>query len=118
MKTLNEYINESIIANLMGGMIGLIIGAIVSVVLNLSLGGEEIRRATMDEIKYFWGEKKARKIIERLSKDSDIKEFFNLPRTQQRGKWTNLLKSKLSEEEYKYIKHITKDKVNSKIDED
>ena len=114
MKTLTEYVNESIIAGLFAGIMGLLISAILIAFTDI----EDYKEITKDNIEYFkylWNDRKAKKIIEKLSKDPEIKEFLSLSTYKQKGKWIELLKSKLSDDEYKYIKHITKDRVNSTI---
>ena len=114
MKNLSEYVNESIMAGVFGGLIGLLIGTILIIFTDI----EDYKEVTKDNIEYFkylWNDRKAKKIIEKLSKDPEIKEFLSFSTYKQKGKWIELLKSKLTEDEYKYIKHITKDRVNSVI---
>ena len=67
------------------------------------------------EIKNWWYDKKAKKIIKRLIDDDDIKDFFNQPRYKQERGWRKLLTSKLSDDELKYLTHITKRDVTSQL---
>jgi len=49
--------------------------------------------------------------VERLSQDPEVIEFLKLPGTQQRGKWQDLLKTKLTDKEMKYINSISRYRV-------
>jgi hypothetical protein len=49
--------------------------------------------------------------VERLSQDPDVIEFLKLPGTKQRGKWQELLKTKLTDKEMKYINSISRYRV-------
>jgi hypothetical protein len=49
--------------------------------------------------------------VERLSQDPDVIEFLQLPHSKQRGKWQELLKSKLTDKELKYINSISRYRV-------
>ena len=117
MEGLNKYINESIAASLLSQIIpmgvGLLVGWIIMCFVN-----RDLRENIKENIKYIksvWEDKKAQKIIKKLAEDPEIKEFFELSRYKQKGKWIELLKSKLTEDEYKYIKYITKDKMRIAI---
>lgn len=67
------------------------------------------------EIKNWWYDKKAKKIIKKLLDDDDIKDFFNQPQYKQKTGWRKLLTSKLSDDELKYLTHITKRDVLSQL---
>jgi hypothetical protein len=49
--------------------------------------------------------------VERLSQDPDVIAFLQLPSSQQRGKWKELLKTKLTDKEMKYINSISRYRV-------
>ena len=49
--------------------------------------------------------------VERLSQDPDVIEFLQLPHSKQRGKWQELLKTKLTDKEMQYINSISRYKV-------
>lgn len=68
----------------------------------------------LDDIKNWWKDKKANKIIKRISEDPEVKEFLSDYNDNKSG-WRKLLKTKLSEEELKYLRSITKNKVREKI---
>ena len=68
----------------------------------------------LDKVKSWLKDKKANKIAKELIKDADIQNFLEQsPRKQQSG-WRDLLKSKLTEDDYQYISRLTKDLVKSK----
>lgn len=69
----------------------------------------------INAIKSWWHDKKAHKIIDKIIDDPDIMGYFEQPKNKQRSGWVDLLKSKLSEDEYKYIYKITKAKVQDKL---
>jgi len=49
--------------------------------------------------------------VERLSQDPEVIEFLQLPHSKQRGKWQDLLKTKLTDKEMKYINSISRYRV-------
>ena len=68
----------------------------------------------LDKVKSWLKDKKANNIAKELIKDVDIQNFLaQSPRQQQSG-WRELLKSKLTEDDYQYITRLTKDLVKSK----
>jgi len=119
MKTITEYIDESLfLTGLAAGLVGWIIGTTIACFANYFINDvspKETIAAPITVVKQWMADKKAKKIIEKLSQDQDVKDFFNQSKYKQRGKWLDLLKTKLTEDEYKYIKHITKNRVNSAI---
>ena len=75
------------------------------------LGNEE---GMFDSIKYWWRDKKVKKIAKRLAEDSDVKAFLAQPKSKQKG-WKKLIETKLSDKELKYIHSISRNKVSDKI---
>jgi hypothetical protein len=69
----------------------------------------------IDTIKNWWKDIKANKIIKKLAQDEDIKQFLKDNEGKQGKGWRDLLRSKLSENEYEYITRITQNKTRSKI---
>lgn len=111
MKNLSEYIDESIIG---AGLTALAIGAgvisyAIPALLNFTLG-DGVAPYPHELVIDWYNDKKVAKIIDRLSKDEDIMAFFKQPRYKQQSGWRELIKSKLSEGELKYIAKITKTK--------
>lgn len=66
---------------------------------------------------YFWDKWKknsrVRKIIDNLKNDIDVITFLKKPESQQMGKWKDLLRSKLGEEDQKLINSISKSQVRT-----
>ena len=69
----------------------------------------------IDTIKNWWKDIKANKIIKKLAQDEDIKQFLKDNEGKQGKGWRDLLRSKLSENEYEYITKITQNKTRLKI---
>ena len=69
----------------------------------------------IDTIKNWWKDIKANKIIKKLAQDEDIKQFLKDNEGKQGKGWRDLLRSKLSENEYEYITRITQNKTRLKI---
>ena len=109
MKNLVQYIQEN--------------GAIAARQLQLAQYGSKacniddrnIFQLLYDNIKSWWYDKRAKQIMSKLFDDDEIKNFLNQPKYKQDRGWRDLLKSKLSEDEYKYITRITKNKVKDNI---
>lgn len=106
-----EQVNESVaeIVTLTSSMIVILCNIYMMTGISKSDGYDSI----FDVIKQWWRDRKIKKICKRLAEDSEIKEFLDLPQNKQRGKWRNLLKEKLSEEEMKYISSISRNKVSN-----
>lgn len=118
MKTLVEKINETVINESMVE-IGMIISSII-LAISMFVGGELYTQAQGFEtpytiVKSWIKDKKAVKIAEKLAKDPDIVAFLDQPKSKQQRGWRNLLRSKLSEDEFEYITRITKDLVKSNM---
>ena len=69
----------------------------------------------IDTIKNWWKDIKANKIIKKLAQDEEIQQFLKDNEGKQGKGWRDLLRSKLSENEYEYITRITQNKTRSKI---
>lgn len=111
MKNLREYIDESIIG---AGLTALAIGAgvisyAIPALLNFTLD-DDVAPYPHELVIDWYNDKKVAKIIDRLKKDEDVMGFFKQPRYKQQRGWRELIKSKLSESELKYIAKITKTK--------
>lgn len=128
MKSINEYINhnnldeiESIDESL--SVFGYITMVGVSILLGALVGvinGDQLLRATdqgslIENLKWMWESKKAKKIVERLAQDPEIQAFLKQSEYKQRGKWRKLLETKLDEKEIKYLKRIAKTDVRTEI---
>ena len=111
MKNLSEYIDESIIG---AGLTALAIGAgvisyAIPALLNFTLG-DDVAPYPHELVIDWYNDKKVAKIIDRLKKDGEVMAFFKQPRYKQQRGWRDLIKSKLSDSELKYIAKITKTK--------
>ena len=123
MKSINEYINENNqIEQIDEGTIDPSMGALIvgqfMLVSTLVIGlikniGQSDGDSCIEEIKYWWNNKKANKIIKRLAKDEEIKQFLS-DYKNNKG-WRDLLRKKLSDKELEYLTSITKSKVRAKI---
>ena len=114
MKNLAEYINESLIC---AGLTALAIGAgvisyAIPALINLVYSDEypNIAPYPHEIVMDWYKDKKVAKIIDRLKEDEDIIAFFNQPKYKQQRGWKALIKTKLSDDELKYIARITKTK--------
>jgi len=87
------------------------------VVFNSILGGEttdsEVSLNPLDWWRKWKGNRRLRRIIDILKKDTEVMEFLKKPESQQRGKWKILLKSKLGEEDHKFINSISRNQVRT-----
>lgn len=107
-----EEINESVT-----GIITLTSLMIVIICQLMKLNDVGIKDITggvediFDDIKYWWRDKKIRKVTKRLAEDSEVKAFFDQPISKQKG-WRKLIETKLTDEEIKYLRLISKDKVS------
>ena len=57
--------------------------------------------------------KQVEKIAIRLQGDPEIQKFLSLSKNQQKGKWRQLILSKLTDAEQKYLYSITKSKIHN-----
>ncbi len=108
VKEINESVTEIIV--LTSYMITIICQLMVMTGFAI-LGNEE---GMFDGIKYWWRDKKVRKIVKRLAEDSEIKAFLDQPKSKQKG-WKKLIETKLSDKEMKYIHSISRNKVSDEI---
>ena len=119
MKSLLEYINESLLGALASTGAALALGTIsVSYLIPLIINfiyGEDGLYYPHEMIKKWLEDKKFAKIVDRLKADPDIKRFLSQSYRKQESGWRDLLKSKLSDDEIKYIRRITKDLIKNKI---
>ena len=69
-----------------------------------------------DRISSWWKDQKAKKIIKKLADDKEIQDFLNQPMNKQHKGWRDLLRMKLTDDEFEYITRITKNKVKRQID--
>lgn len=104
-------IEESIIG---AGLTALAIGTgvisyAIPALLNFTFG-EKVASYPHELVIDWYSDNKVAEIIDRLRKDEDITTFFKQPRYKQQRGWRELIKSKLSEGELKYIDKITKTK--------
>lgn len=111
MKNLNEYIDESLLGAGLAAWAGTVTYAIIALINFIcdDVYPNGALRYPHEVIKDWYADKKVAKIIDRLKDDEDIIAFFNQPRYKQRG-WKQLIKSKISTDELKYIAKITKTK--------
>lgn len=103
--------NESLIG---AGLTALAIGAgvisyAIPALLNFTLG-DDVAPYPHELVIDWYNDKKVAKIIDRLKDDEDIIAFFSQPKYKQQHGWKELIKSKLSNDELKYIAKITKTK--------
>ena len=114
MKNITEYINESLIG---AGLTALAVGAgvisyAIPALLNWAFEDNYPNSAPYPHefVMNWYKDKKVAKIIDRLKEDEDVIAFFNQPKYKQQRGWKELIKSKLSDNELKYIARITKTK--------
>ena len=126
MKDIKEYINEnnqieqideslSVFGCITIFSVSMLVGVLVG-----AIGGDQMLKATdqgslMENLKWIWESKKAKKIVERLAQDPEIQDFLKQSESKQRGKWRKLIESKLDEDEIKYLKRIAKADVKMEI---
>lgn len=128
MKSITEYINhnnldeiESIDESL--SVFGYITIVGVSILIGTLVGAisadQQLKAADqgslIENLKWIWESKKAKKIVERLAQDPEIQAFLKQSESKQRGKWRKLLETKLDENEIKYLKRIAKTDVRIEI---
>ena len=114
MKNLSEYINESLLGVALGASVyaGGVIYATLALI-NFAFKDEYpsgVAPYPHEIVMDWYHDKKVAKIIDRLKDDEDIIAFFSQPKYKQQHGWTELIKSKLSKDELKYIAKITKTK--------
>ena len=116
MKNLNEYINESLLG---AGLAALAIGTgvisyAIPALINFACNDDDrltgVAPYPHEIVMDWYHDKKVAKIIDRLKDDEDIIAFFSQPKYKQQHGWKELIKSKLSNDELKYIARITKTK--------
>ena len=109
--SLNESIDPEILKNLLVGLQVATMSAAIAY-RDISSGSDSIFRDWWSKIKNKWDTYKYKKnvqpIVDRLKKDKDIQEFFKQPISKQRSGWTDLLNSKLLDNEKQYLKQIYK----------
>ena len=116
MKNLNEYLNESLLGAGLAtlaigtGVISYAIPALINFVCNDDDRLTGIVPYPHEFVVNWYKDKKVAKIIDRLKEDEDVIAFFNQPKYKQQRGWKELIKSKLSDNELKYIARITKTK--------
>lgn len=114
MKNLNEYINESLFGAGLG--VAALAGSVIYATLALinfafkDVYPNGVAPYPHEVIKDWYENKKIAKIFDRLKDDEDIIAFFSQPKYKQQHGWNELIKSKLSNDELKYIAKITKTK--------
>jgi hypothetical protein len=119
MKNITEYINESLLGMLAGAGAALVAGSVsvsylIPWIINF-IYGDDSAYYPHELIKQWYEDKKLSKIVDRLKSDPDIKQFFSQSHKKQQSGWRDLLKSKLSDDEIKYIRRITKDSIKNKM---
>ena len=78
----------------------------------------------IDSIKKWWNDKKTdnvvKSIVNKIKTDPELIDFLKLPASQQRGKFRNMVATKLSSDELKYLNRINKSDVrqNESMNED
>lgn len=127
MKNITKFINESqnqieqideslsILGYITIVGVSILVGALVG-----AISGDQMLKSTdqgslLENLKWIWGSKKAKKIVERLAQDPEIQDFLKQSESKQKGKWRKLIESKLDENEIKYLKRIAKTDVRNEI---
>lgn len=110
----DNNINESIVLNTLTLIILFVAQTLQIAMISYTPNHDEI--TLMDRIKSWLKDKKANKIAKNLVKDQDIINFLNQPNRKQQTGWRDLLKTKLSKEEFEYIYRLTKSLVKSKME--
>ncbi len=117
MKDLTSFIKESLFG-IDPSVISLLIlttgvtvsNAILGICLSTKYTPSSYNPTIKERIQRWLSDRKTKKIIDRLSEDKDVQDFLKQPNYKQKTGWRDLLKSKLSEDELKYIALITKSK--------
>lgn len=117
--SLKSYLNENLEVNesIVGGVL-----LSTALAMAIGVGANEIQSKLergyfplLAKIKKWWGDNRAAKIINKLKNDSDVREYLSQKKSYQRSGWRELLKSKLTDSEIKYLARVTKDKVRAEL---
>jgi len=115
IQTFESFVNESVNENLAMDMLGIFMQALMLsgpvVALGIRNGAFDDLRTPVQVVRDWQKDRIVGPAVERLSQDSDVIAFFQLPSSQQRGKWKELLKTKLTDNEMKYINSISRYRV-------
>ena len=90
----------------------------------MSSVGSGYNLGPIDSIKKWWNDKKTdntvKSIVNKIKTDPELIDFLKLPASQQRGKFRNMVATKLSSDELKYLNRINKSDVrqNESMNED
>lgn len=105
-----ETINEDSASMLYAILTAANATAMISYALHSAGGGDPI--TPIQDLKNWWAKRKKDKavqsIVDKLKDDPDVATFMSLSSSAQRGKWYKLIEPKLSDEEKKYLRSITK----------
>ena len=80
-------------------------------------GMESLKDVIKSNFQEWKRNKEVQKISSKLQQDPEIQEFLNLPPDQQKGKWRKLVASKLTDEELKHLRSISRQMVKNKNNE-
>ena len=73
---------------------------------------ENLKDVIKSNFKEWKNNRQVQKIVSKLQQDPEIQEFLNLPPDQQKGKWRKLVASKLTDEELRHLRSISRQMVN------
>jgi hypothetical protein len=105
-----ELINEDAMAALFIFMQALMMSGPV-IALGIKNGAFDNLRTPAEVVRDWKRDRVVSAAVERLSQDPDVIAFLQLPHSQQRGKWKDLLTTKLTDKEMKYINSISRYRV-------
>ena len=85
--------------------------AIVAFSPLIVMGMENLKDVIKSNFKEWKSNRQVQKIASRLQQDPEIQEFLNLSPDQQKGKWRKLVASKLTDEELRHLRSISRQMV-------
>ncbi len=117
---INEYeesLNES--DTVIGAILLLQAAALAGHMAMLATGNGN-NMSPIDSLKDWWETQKrniaVNSILAKLKDDPEVITFLNLPANKQEGQWRKFIEPKLTADEVKYLKSISRDRVrNGKI---
>jgi len=118
IKLYEEFVNEPINESAGDWIVPLMALWVAAPLLAVSAAGLAMHAIGSDdlyspkEMYDMWKRDKiVNKVVARLNADEEIQDFLKLKDSQQRGKWRDLVASKLSPAEIKHLNSISRDRV-------
>jgi len=119
LQTYEEFLAESTINEsdtLIGAILLLQAAALAGHIAMISnKNGDSMN--PIDGLKDWWNDHKrdsaVNKILAKLKYDPEVISFLSLPSNKQEGQWRKLIEPKLTADEVKYLKSISRDRVRT-----